>query len=444
MTAGCRTYHDPLHGAISLARDRPAERLATALIDTPPFQRLRRIRQLGPAFLTFHGAESSRFTHSLGVLHLARRALGQLMRLDPALESHQALLYAAALLHDIGHGPLSHAGEAMFGMRHEHWSARIIREQPEVRRCLDSHAPQLAGQVADLLEHGRSPHPVVGSLVSSQLDCDRLDYLLRDSHSTGARYGQLDLDRLISALTLAPDGHLAIHAKGVMAAEHYLLVRDLMYRSVYNHRLNVVCNWLLNQVVGWARRLGPEAVDCDRVMARWLWPDPPLDVASYLAQDDLRLGYHLLRWREDGPAPLNELSARLLDRRLLKALDVSELAADEQDQLLRTASSLSRERGLDPALCCDLHRQSSRGYAPYRGGLQVWDGEAVHPLETRSRLVATLMTPTALAWLLHPREITAELSGAREVLLGSGVRRRRADAVSRPGEATGGEPERGA
>ncbi|MFZ9229772.1 MAG: HD domain-containing protein, partial [Prochlorococcaceae cyanobacterium] len=235
-----RTYHDPLHGAIRLERHDPAEALAIDLIETQPFQRLRRIRQLGPAFLTFHGAESSRFTHSLGVLHLARLALQQLERQAGALAEQRSLLYAAALLHDVGHGPLSHSGEEMYGLHHEAWSARLIREHSELHGLLEAHHSGLAEAVATLLEHGRSSHAAIAALVSSQLDCDRLDYLLRDSYSTGASYGQLDLQRILAALTLAPDGSLAVHPKGLMAVEHYLVVRNLMYRSVYNHRLNVV------------------------------------------------------------------------------------------------------------------------------------------------------------------------------------------------------------
>ena len=237
-----RTYHDPLHRGIGLDRQAPAEGMVMDLVDTAPFQRLRRIRQLGPAYLTFHSAESSRFTHSLGVFHLARRAFERMLPLAPELETYRGLLYGAALLHDIGHGPLSHTGEEMFGLRHEAWSARVIRHHPEIHDCLESHASGTAEAVANLLEHGRSPHPLIKHLVSSQLDCDRLDYLLRDSYSTGTRYGQLDLDRILGALTLAPDGDMAIHPKGLMAVEHYLVVRNLMYRSVYNHRLNVVCN----------------------------------------------------------------------------------------------------------------------------------------------------------------------------------------------------------
>jgi len=227
-----RTYNDPLHREICLEWNAPCEAMVMELVDTAPFQRLRRIRQLGPAFLTFHGAESSRFTHSLGVFHLARRAFKRLVEQAPELEPHRPVLYAAALLHDLGHGPLSHTGEEMFGLRHESWSAQIIREHQGIRECLEKQQAGTADSVATLLEHGISPHPVIQRLVSSQLDCDRLDYLLRDSYSTGTRYGQLDLDRILGALTLAPDGDLAIHPKGLMAVEHYLVVRNLMYRTL--------------------------------------------------------------------------------------------------------------------------------------------------------------------------------------------------------------------
>ena len=212
-----RTYHDPLHHGITLDDANRAEALVMTLIDAAPFQRLRRIRQLGPAFLTFHGAESSRFTHSLGVFHLARLALKNLSRLDPSLNDEQGLLYAAALLHDIGHGPLSHTGEEMFGLHHETWSAAVIRRHPAIRDPLNAFSPGMAEAVADLLEHGIAQRSVIKRLVSSQLDCDRLDYLLRDSYTTGARYGQLDTERILSGLTLSPDGDLAIHPKGLMA-----------------------------------------------------------------------------------------------------------------------------------------------------------------------------------------------------------------------------------
>lgn len=404
-----RTYHDPLHRGIRLESGDPAEAMVLSLVDSVPFQRLRRIRQLGPAFLTFHGAESSRFTHSLGVFSIARRAMERLRTLDPSLEEQRGVLYAAALLHDLGHAPLSHTGEEMFGTHHEQWSARVIREHPQIRDSLEGYAPGTADAVADLLEHGRTDRGVIKSLVSSQLDCDRLDYLLRDSYSTGARYGQLDLDRILTAITLAPDGELAIHPKGLMAVEHYLVVRNLMYRSVYNHRLNVMCNWLLERLIQEARHLGPDRIWTDTTMHRWLWETERLDLDSYLANDDLRVGYHLQRWQADAPAPLASLCERFLNRRLLKALDVSALQTSDRLELLAAAQTMSEAAGLDPTLSCGLRQHQLHGYHPYRGGLRLWDGHRLQALEQASALVSSLATPAESAWLIHPRQISDAL-----------------------------------
>jgi HD superfamily phosphohydrolase len=404
-----RTYHDPLHGAIRLDRDDPAEAMAMDLIDTAPFQRLRRIRQLGTAFLTFQGAESSRFTHALGVLHLARLALRQLERMEPSLAAQRPVVYAAALLHDVGHGPFSHSGEEMYGMRHETWSGRLVRGHPELRGPLEALRPDLAEEVADLLEHGRHPVGAVKALVSSQLDCDRLDYLLRDSHSTGTSYGQLDLERILAALTLAPDRSLALHPKGLMAVEHYLVVRQLMYRTVYNHRLNVVSTWLLRRAVSVARRLGPRGVWADAVMATWLWQPEVLGIAEFLANDDHRTGYHLLRWREEGAAELADPCRRLLDRRLLRALDVSELEPTRRLELLAEAQRLAKAAGMDAEGCCGLQQRQSLGYDPYRGGLRLWDGQRLQALEQRSSLVRSLTRRQEIAWLIHPAEATPAL-----------------------------------
>ena len=406
---GSRTYHDPLHGAIRLDRALPAEALVIDLIDTAPFQRLRRIRQLGPAYLTFHGAESSRFTHSLGVLQLARQALTALQQLEPALGEQAGVLYAAALLHDVGHGPLSHSGEEMFGLKHERWSGRLIREHADLRGPLEAFAPGTADAVADLLEHGRAEHAAIKALVSSQLDCDRLDYLLRDSYSTGTSYGSLDLERILASFTLAPDGGLAIHPKGLMAVEHYLVVRNLMYRSVYNHRLNVVCNWLLSRCIAEARQLGPAQVWADAVMERWLWQPQQLDLPTFLGNDDIRTGYHLQRWRESGPPELADPCRRLLERRLLKATAVSHLSPGRRLELLAEARRLAEVQGFCAEVSCGLQQRQSRGYHAYKGGLRLWDGERLEALEQRSALVQSLTAPMEWAWLIHPAEVAPKL-----------------------------------
>ncbi|WP_320675131.1 HD domain-containing protein [Prochlorococcus sp. MIT 1341] len=404
-----RTYHDPLHRGINLDSNKPEEAMVMALIDTEPFQRLRRIRQLGPAYLTFHGAESSRFTHSLGVFQLARRALQKLEKHAPSLSQYRGVLFGSALLHDIGHAPLSHTGEEIFDIDHEQWSARIVREHPSVYSALESFSSGTAESVACLLSKGIAPQKVIKSLVSSQLDCDRLDYLMRDSHSTGARYGQLDLDRIINALTIAPDGDIAINPKGLMAVEHYLVVRDLMYRTVYNHRKNEVCNWILEQVVRTARQMGAKKVWADTAMSKWLWNPAGVDLKNFLANDDLRAGYHLLRWQDEAPNYLSELCRRFLQRDLLKALPVDHLENSQQLEILSISRQLTQKQGQDPDFCCGLRRQNWHGYLPYKGGLRIWDGKNLSALEKNSALIESLITPTSSAWLIHPKEVNKAL-----------------------------------
>ncbi len=404
-----RTYHDPLHGGITLDSSCPAEAMVMRLIDSEPFQRLRRIRQLGPAFLTFHGAESSRFTHSIGVFYLARKALKRLTDYDKSLKECKGLLYAASLLHDLGHGPLSHTGEEMFGLSHEFWSAKVIREHPSIRDPIETYASGASQAVADLLENGLAKSSAIKSLVSSQLDCDRLDYLLRDSHSTGAKYGLLDLDRILSAITIAPDGGLAIHPKGLMAVEHYLIVRNLMYRSVYNHRINEVCSWLLEQLIRTARVMGPKEVWADKIMKKWLWGIESLDLYSFLGNDDIRVGYHFLQWEENAPEPLARLCKRFLNRHLLKALPVDHFSREEQLEALAIARKLVEGTGENPDFCCGLRTQNLHGYHPYKGGLRLWDGNQLKAIEQASPLVSSLTRPADSSWLIHPKEIHSQL-----------------------------------
>jgi HD superfamily phosphohydrolase len=145
-----RTYHDPLHGAITLSRTDRTEALLIELIDTPAFQRLRRIRQLGLASLTFHGGEASRFTHSLGVMAITRRAFDRLCTGMPELLPYRALVLCASLLHDIGHGPFSHTGEELFRTHHEIWTCKILNESLPIQTLLDSHDPSLRSQLVQI------------------------------------------------------------------------------------------------------------------------------------------------------------------------------------------------------------------------------------------------------------------------------------------------------
>ena len=404
-----RTYYDPLHKSITLNSSIPEEKMVMELIDSSPFQRLRRIKQLGPAYLTFHGAESSRFTHSLGVFHLVRRAINHLSTINPGLKDYKFLLYGAALLHDLGHGPLSHTSEEIFNIKHEEWTVKLINSSKDISLILNKYKKGNAKKISNLIKSREAPQKLIISLISSQLDCDRLDYLMRDSYTTGARYGHLDIDRIISAMTIAPDGDLAIHPKGLMAVEHYLVIRNLMYRSVYNHRINEVCNWLLEQIIKTARKIGPGSIWADKSMAEWLWNHKNMSIDSFLSNDDITTGYHINKWKDSSSNNLSNLCKRFINRNLLKAFNISSFSLQVRLEALAKARILSEKYHIEPDINCGLREQVVKSYHPYNYGLRLWDGDKLEALEKASPLVDRLIEPNQSFWLIYPKEIENDL-----------------------------------
>lgn len=402
-----RTYHDPLHGAITLHRRDPVEALLVRLIDTPEFQRLRRIRQLGSASLTFHGAESSRFTHSLGVMAIARRAFDQLAQANPDLHPYRATVLCAALLHDLGHGPFSHTCEEIFGSHHEHWTLRIMAEADPIRQALDTFSPELRPQICQVYEK-QHPVPLVWQLVSSQLDCDRLDYLMRDSHFTGASYGRLDLDRILMALRFDPDsGQLTVAQKGITAIEHYLTVRFFMYAQIYHHPKNIATTWVLEHAFRRARELfALGEVDADEVMADWLRGEcDRLPLAHYLGADDTVFTYHLQRWQRHPDPILADLCRRFIHRDLLKTHDLSPLSPDQHQLLLEDLHSHLKDAGFIPSYYCGIRVACNRGYTLYQRGIKLKTDNGLQEISEASPLVQTLIQPSQKVWLVYPREL---------------------------------------
>jgi len=213
---------DPVHGYVLL------EGLALELADTPQMQRLRWIKQLGLASLVYPGANHTRFEHSLGAYHMATLLTDHL-----GLEEEDRLLVgAAALLHDVGHGPLSHATEAALApfLRTEHESIIELLKKGELREVLDRHG--LRAQDIQAFINGCG----LGQIVSGEIDVDRMDYLIRDAHYTGVAYGVIDRLRLLQKMTLH-QGQLVVEAGGVQAATSLLISRLLMHPSVYYHHV---------------------------------------------------------------------------------------------------------------------------------------------------------------------------------------------------------------
>ncbi|MGA7932836.1 MAG: HD domain-containing protein [Kovacikia sp.] len=412
-----RTYHDPLHGAIALNNGDATESLLIRLIDTPGFQRLRRVRQLGPASLTFHGAESSRFTHSLGVMAIARRAFDRVATAYPQLQPYRPVVLCAALLHDIGHGPFSHVGEDVFGSNHEHWTRRILQEHAPIREALDGFDPNLIGQIEQvyLKQH---PIPLVWQLVTSQLDCDRLDYLMRDSYFTGASYGRIDLDRILMAMRYDPvTQQLVVAHKGMAAIEHYLIVRYFMYAQVYNHPKNIAASWILEQTIVRARELLQVGqLEADDTVCAWLEkesPSHPLDerlsLEHYLAADDGVFTYHMQRWQSNPDPVLADLCRRFTDRDLFKALDVTHLPQETQETLLQKALYWLKDNGFAANYYSGLRVSFSRGYTLYQRGIKFLSPGGLEEISNLSPLVRALTNPYQRTWLIYPRAIEAAL-----------------------------------
>jgi HD superfamily phosphohydrolase len=398
-----RTYHDPLHGAITLSGDDAVEALLIRLIDTPEFQRLRRIRQLDTACFTFHGAEGSRFTHSLGVMAVTRRAFDRIAHLYPSLAPHRAVTLIAALLHDLGHGPFSHAGEEIFGSQHEVWTRKLIQHS-HIGEAIASYDRQLLGSL-DRVFTKQYPLPLVSQLISSQLDCDRLDYLLRDSYFTGAQYGHLDLDRILMAMSYDPvTQRLVVTRKGLVAIEHYLTVRYFMYLQVYNHPKNLAARFTLDKIFARARLLLQlEQIEADPIVTAWLSQDPQsLDCPTYLAADDIVFTYHIHRWRYSTDGILSDLCRRFLDRDLLKTTDISAYSELERQDLQAKLEIKLKGQGLDPQYYYGVRVALTKGYTLYQQGIEIQTAHGLQEITQLSPLVQTLSQPIQRAWLVHP------------------------------------------
>jgi HD superfamily phosphohydrolase len=412
-----RTYHDPLHGAIVLDGSDPAEALLIRLIDTPAFQRLRRIRQLDTASFTFHGAEGSRFTHSVGVLYVARRVFDGLAHQHPVLKPYRTLALTAALLHDIGHGPFSHAGEEMFGGHHEWWTQRILTEDEGIAALFGTYDPDLPLQLQQVYRH-QFPVPVVTQLISSQLDCDRLDYLLRDSHYTGAQYGHLDLDRIITVLGYDPETQrLAIpERKGLGAVEHYLVVRYFMYQQVYHHPKSIAARFVLAKLYDRARTLLQAGeLTVDPIVTAWLQGQvDKLPLKLYLMADDIGFLYPIRLWSEHPDSVLADLSRRYLDRDLFKARNIDRLSAEGQAELQALVAAALQQRGWPPEYYMGIRASHARGYTLYQEGINLKGDRGDREIAELSPLVQALTNTHPQTRLIFPRDVEEIVNGFLE------------------------------
>ncbi len=343
--ARTQRIRDPVHGLIVFGgsgdcHQDQTDLIAWNLLNTSEFQRLRRIRQLGFSDLVFPGATHSRFAHSVGVYHIARRLAGVIARpnsghgkRDPKREQIALL---AALLHDIGHGPFSHTFElaatvAGVRRRHEEWSAEIVRGDTNVNRVLRAVNADLPEQIGALLTDDE-PKDIYGAIVSSQFDADRLDYIQRDRLMAGVQFGHIDLDWLLDCLevgTVTVDEQDPIEApclylgpKGLQVAEEYLEARSRLYRMVYMHKTTRAAEKMLQVLLGdVSTRLRNDELVHQEPVLRYLTSENP-DLSSYLKLDDSAIWSALSIYSELPDQRISKLAKCLLDRNLYKCVDI--------------------------------------------------------------------------------------------------------------------------
>ena len=348
-----KTVRDPIHRNIEL------DDLALELIDTPQIQRLRRIKQLGFSFLVYPGANHCRFEHSLGVYHLAKLVSDKLR-----LESREHLM-AASLLHDVGHGPFSHTVEELgrehLGHRHEEVMETLLKS--EVSDVLLDHSLD-PGVVAGLIKG----EGIMGQVLNSQLDVDRMDYLLRDSHYTGVAYGLIEPLRIIGEMR-ARGQILIVSQKGLPAAEQLLVSRYLMYPAVYYHHVSRIAASMF--------------IKSFREMIN----DGRTTPGEVLAMDD----YEAIAILKSSKGFSRDMIERILNRKLFKralyiGIDSLEkrYEQDRQDDLENEIAGLS---GIDPReVIVDFPRNPSAEESKTK----VLYEEKIKPLIEVSRLVSTL------------------------------------------------------
>jgi len=347
-----RIYRDPVHNIIRLRTDNSEGELMMRLIDSAEFQRLRRIKQLGLGLYTYQGAEHSRFTHSLGAFHLMSRVLERLRERHAINEQDHTAARAAALLHDVGHGSFSHVMEKVLGLHHEKWTVEtVLSESTEIGTLLHSYSSDLPAKVAAIVE-GKFQPAALGQLVSSQLDVDRMDYLLRDSLMTGAKYGIYDLEWIINALAIDEEhDRIYVAARGLYAVEEYLQARYYMFRQVYFHRTLRSAEAVLRAIFRRALKLLETGEDVwhapgsafEKVLRR-----QSLTITEYLEIDDADVLFHVKQWQRSEDAILSDLSRRFVARRLFKAIDL-DMPGGERSEFLSAAEECVARAGFDPA-----------------------------------------------------------------------------------------------
>lgn len=394
-----KVFRDPVHNYVHVQHQ-----VILDLINSKEVQRLRRIKQLGTSSFTFHGAEHSRFSHSLGVYEISRRICDIFQRnysqekIGPSGWNDQERLVTlcAALLHDVGHGPYSHTFEHIFHTNHEAITVEIITSPTtEVYQILNRVEAGFPEKVASVITK-TYPNPQVVQMISSQIDADRMDYLLRDAYFTGTQYGTFDLTRILRVIRPYAGG-IAFSMNGMHAVEDYIVSRYQMYVQVYFHASSRGMEVILAHLLHRASELYHKDPKLFQNHSQLLLPflKQDFDLAEYLKLDDGVLNTYFTEWTEENDPILSDLAKRFLNRKPLKSAKFDE---ESQLPLVHELQQLVEKVGFNPHYYTAINSSFDLPYDFYRPTsgkhrtqieLQQKDGSLVE-LAKVSHLVAAL------------------------------------------------------
>ena len=389
-----KVFKDPVHRYVHVR-----DRVIWDLIGTKEFQRLRRIKQLGTTFLTFHGAEHSRFNHSLGVYEIVRRIIDDVFAGRPEWNDDERLLtLCAALLHDLGHGPFSHSFEKVFDFDHEDLTRAIILGNTEVNKVLQRVGLDFPTQVAEVIAK-TSAKKLVVSMISSQIDADRMDYLQRDAYFTGVSYGQFDMERILRVMRPREE-QVVIKKSGMHAVEDYIMSRYQMYWQVYFHPVSRSAEVILTKILHRAKFLYENnyAFKLEPIHFTSLFKEQ-VTLEDYLKLDESVCFYYFQIWQEEQDPIISDLCRRFVNRNLFK---YAEFDPAKEYKKLAELTVLFEKAGINPDYYLVVDSSSDLPYDFYRPG------------EEEERLpIHLLMKNGELRELSRESEIVDAISGKR-------------------------------
>jgi uncharacterized protein len=389
-----KVFKDPVHRYVHVK-----DRVIWDLIGTKEFQRLRRVRQLGTTYLTFHGAEHSRFNHSLGVYEIIRRIVDDVFDGRPEWDQDERLLsLCAALLHDLGHGPFSHSFEKVFYLDHEHFTQAIILGDTEVNHVLSKVGKDFPKHVAEVIAKTYENKLVV-SLISSQIDADRMDYLQRDAYFTGVSYGHFDMERILRVMRPRED-QVVIKQSGMHAVEDYIMSRYQMYWQVYFHPVTRSAEVILTKILHRAKELHETGYSFkQKPLHFYSLFTGDVSLEDYLKLDESVIMYYFQIWQEEEDGILRDLCERFMNRNLFKYVEFDPAKEYKKHSELE---ALFKKAGINPDYYLVVDSSSDLPYDFYRPG------------EEEERLpIHLLMRNDELRELSRESDIVDSISGKR-------------------------------